>query len=374
MDHSIGQSSNPEVGVNEPEDSLLSRISAESFDEWYREQERARNIRNGQHYFNYPGRISAPTRHSPSSLLQCQRKTLYKHLNAPEENADPDGIFWFGNRFEEDVIMPYLADAVTQEGAYVCNSLWVDFSVETESGELRVKGETDPVIVDEHSSPLLLLEIKTKRSVEDLNGPNPHHKAQVHAYLHGLAEKHDKYPETAAIIYGSRTTLDIEVFEVEFDPTFWEDTVIKWASRQTAHRAYGDLPPPDPEYDWECEFCSFRERCGQGERECSDGSPIGFLPVYADYPRQKVLNYLETHPGAKLTPTLAQTYPDLVDEYEVYRWSCSDCDSTFQWDEINLDLESLRAPKCPECDNTTSRGWLSGPSTSEQSILRGMKE
>lgn len=355
-----------EEGISEDH---LSRITRQSFDEWYQEQERAQNIREGQHYFNYPGRISSPSRHSPSSLLQCQRKSIYKHLNSPEEDHDPNGIFWFGNRFEEEVIMPYLTEVVTQKGTYACNSLWIDFSVETNAGKIRIKGETDPVIVDEHASPLLLLEVKTKRSIEDLSTPNPHHKAQVHAYLYGLAEEYEQYPETAAIIYASRTSLDIEVFEVEFDEDFWEETVLDWASKQTSHRIHGDLPPSNPEYDWECEFCSFRERCGRGEREYSDGHPTGFLPVYSDYPRQKVLNYLEVHTGSKLTPTLAQAYPELVEKYGSYDWSCSKCEAEFNWDEIKR-RKAAGAPECPECKNNGHNGWLSGPTPAEQHELR----
>ena len=351
--------------AEESPDPHLSRLTNSSFREWYRRREFAKNIRDGQYYFNGPPKIQASKRHSPSKLLQCHRRAWYNHFNSPEESGAPDGIFWFGSRFEDDIIMSYLADAVVGEETYVCNSLWVDYTIDTDAAELRIKGETDPVIVDETCSPLLLLEIKTKRSIENLSEPDPHHRAQIHAYLYGLSEKYDRGPQRAAIVYGSRTTLEIKVFEVEFDEEFWTDRVLSWARDQTKYRTFGSLPPAEPKNGWECDVCSYAERCGRGTRDDGDHQAIGLLPVFP-YPRSEVVEYLDSHPGAKLTPTLAHVYRDLVDEYEVYRWSCSNCDSTFQWDEIDLDTESLRAPRCPECNNANTRGWLSGPATSEQ--------
>jgi len=351
-----------------PAEASLQRLSDSSFETWYRQREYTRNIREGKPFFNSPSKIQPASRHSPSRFIQCHRRAWYDYFNAPEEDDPPKGIYWFGNRFEEDLVMPYLSDIVADEDTYACNSLWVDYTIETDLGEVRVKGETDPVIVDEDSIPQLLLEIKTKRSVEGLSEPNLHHRAQVHAYLHGLSEKYDIDLEKAAIVYGSRTSLDIEVFEIKFDDEFWNETVLSWAANQTRYRTIGSLPPAAPEHDWECEFCTFKERCGRGDRESIDKGAIGLLPVY-QYPRSETVEYLDGHFGAKLTPALAHAYPELAKQYGVYRWSCTSCDSTFHWNEIEIELESMRAPECPECSRDDDRGWLSGPSPSEQSRL-----
>lgn len=355
-------------------EAILSRLGSDTFANWYRRRERSQNVREGKHYFNGPSKINAQSRHSPSALLQCHRRTLYSYFNSPEETEDPSGIFWFGSRFEENVIMPYLIETISDDDTFARNSLWVDYTIETDAGEIQFKGETDPVIVDEHSTPLLLLEIKTKRSIEDLNEPNIHHKAQVHAYLRGLNEKYEVDLDKAAIIYGSRTTLDIEIFEIEFDQEFWDEVVLQWAAEQTDYRTFGNLPPAEPEYDWECKFCSFRERCGRGDSEHSDGTPLGLLPVYSEYPRQKVIDYLDAHPGTRLTPTLANVYPDLIEEYDVYHWSCSACDSDFEWDAIDGLPESNRAPRCPDCHDTEQKGWLSGPTLVQQRAMRGEED
>jgi CRISPR/Cas system-associated exonuclease Cas4 (RecB family) len=324
---------------------LSEKITEKSFDEWYREREFTQNIREGTPYFNGPSSIKPPEKHSPSRLLQCHRKAFYRRLNAPEESRDPKGIFWIGSRFEEDIALPFLREAVAGRGEYVTNSQWINLTVETDVGDLSLKGETDPVIVDDDAKPLLLTEIKTKRSVDGLESPNPHHRAQAHAYMKGLTKKHDKDVKDTVILYGGRTDLAIQPFHVKFDKSFWEKTVVAWAETQTSYQLNQRLPPADPEYDWECQFCSYKNRCGEGKSHHSDVDSDGLLSGFDGYPREKVIEYLESHPDDKLTPTLAYQYPELVESYGVADWCCSKCDSVIGWQEVNPNTE----PLCPRC-------------------------
>lgn len=345
----LSPTTSPEITGEEPEsivEDLVETVSADTFEAWYREREYARNIREGTAYFNGPPATKPPQRLSPSSLLQCQRKTTYRQLNAPEESADPEGIFWVGSQFETEIAVPYLRDFVVTEGEYVTNSLWVDFEVETDVGNLRIKGETDPVVVDSDAEPLLLTEIKTKRSVESMESPSKHHKAQAHAYLKGLSQKYDRNVTDSVILYGSRKSLDVAAFHVEFDPVFWSDVVVRWAAEHSRYRQEEILPPAEPEQSWECDFCAFSERCGKGSSGYTDAPVEGLLPGLEDYPREKIEAYLEATSGARLTPTLAREYPQLAIEYEVASWRCPHCGSKFPWDGVEVESET---PACPDC-------------------------
>ena len=113
--------------------------------------------------------------------------------------------------------------------------MWVNYTLNTEHGDLRIRGETDPVIVDEESQPLLLTEIKTKQSVDSLEEPNDHHIAQAYAYLEGLSRDWDSEVRDALIIYGSRTSLNIKSFRIQFDGERWNGLVFDWAATHT-HR------------------------------------------------------------------------------------------------------------------------------------------
>lgn len=340
---------------------LLDRLSAEQYRQWHQDRQWRQNIENGQPYFNGPGTVPAPERHSPSQLLQCHRKMVYRQENAPAEQPDPRGIFWFGTRFEEDLIFPFLDRAVTGSETYVQNSIWIDFTVKTEVGKLQIKGSTDPVIVDSNAVPILPIEVKTKSSVENVTEPNRHHRAQVHAYLVGLSEKFDKELTDAVLVYGGREGLELKTFHVEFDSKFWNEVVVDWAKRHTQYRVDGELPPSIPEYDWECRFCSYRVRCGKDDTFHQDHGPSGLLIGYNEYPREAVVEYLEENPDESLTPSLARTYPDLVERYGAANWYCDRCSSKFGWDEIN----SGGDPLCPSC---ADKGEISTLSLSRREL------
>lgn len=329
--------------------SLLEQLSGTQFKEWRQERRYRQNIKNGKPYFNGPSTVPEPERHSPSQLLQCHRKLVYRQENAPEEQSDPDGIFWFGSRFEEDLLFPFLEEVVSQPTTYIQNSIWIDHTVETDTGTLRIKGATDPVIVDSEAVPVLPTEVKTKDSIDHISEPNVHHRAQLHAYLAGLSEKFDKELCDGVLVYGSRESLDLKVFHVAFDEDFWSETVLNWAEAHTEYRLSDELPPADPEYSWECRFCNYQQRCGKGDTAHSNYAPQGFLPGFVDYPREKVAEYLEAHPDAALTPVLAERYPELAEHYPILGWYCSDCDSEIPPDEVDPDGEPL-CPKCAQSD------------------------
>ena len=344
---------------------LTKLVSPARFNHWYKNREYQRNIREGQHYFNSPRSVKSPDQHSPSSLLQCSRKTAYKQQIAPEEESDPIGIFWIGSRFESDIVVPFLEDVVG-DSEYVTNSLWVDYTVNTDAGKICIKGETDPVVVTADADPIILTEIKTTRSVENLDKPKPHHKAQTHAYLKGLSEKYDRKITDAIILYGSRSTFDIKTFKIEFDPYFWRNTVLSWAGSHTEYRLNNDLPPGTPEYGWECNFCSYRERCGKGNSKFENIGATGLLPGFTGYPREKVVEYLKAHDGSKLTPSLAHHYPDLAVEYDVFDWKCRGCGETVPWDAVDWDSDNSSSPSCSACDKPKPVSLLVGPAPAEQ--------
>lgn len=327
--------------------ALLEDLSSDSFREWFEERRWRQNIEEGKPYFNGPGKVQSAKRHSPSQLLQCHRKLYYRQNNAPSETAEPTGIFWFGTRFEEDLLFPFLRRTVTGANTYVQNSLWIDFEVETDSGELQIKGSTDPVIVSSDATPILPTEIKTKSSIDNISEPDQHHLAQVHAYLAGLSEQFEREYTDAVIIYGGREDLRIKPFHVTFDEKFWSEVVVDWAANHTAYRLKDELPPDTPETDWECKFCSYRVRCGQADTPHQDYGPSGLLQGYSGYPRERVIEYLDTSPGEHLTPSLAREYPDLVEEYGVANWQCESCSSEIGWDCVDPEGDPL-CPKCAE--------------------------
>ncbi|WP_336037700.1 CRISPR-associated protein Cas4 [Halobacterium yunchengense] len=345
---------------------IHDRITNRAFNEWYNEQQFQSNILEGKEYFNGPSPPKDPDHHTPSKLLQCHRKASYARQNAPREGTVPEGLFWFGTEFEEQVIVPFL-QSITTPSTYVTNSVWIDTETVHDGTPLRVRGTTDPAIVTADADPLLVTEIKTTTSLDHLSAPKPHHRAQLHAYLHALNDKYDHEVTTGLVVYGSRETLNIKAFRVDFDPSFWDD-VVTWMADQTAYEQASELPPASPERDWECNYCAFKHRCGQADTPFSDIGTDGLLPVFDGYDRDNLQEYLDAHEDrdARLTPTLAHCFPDLAAEYGAYDWSCSKCETSYGWGDVEWDGDTDALPFCPACADAGALVTLSGPEPDNQ--------
>lgn len=339
----------PSVGEASPNTAIaIDAISSDGFKTWRRATTTRENIEQGRAYYNEPSPEDPPEKHTPSSLLQCHRKLAYRKSNAPRETEMAHGILWVGSQIEEEIVLPYLRDAVADCGLFVTNSLYVDFEVASNAGDLVVKGSTDPVVVDADGTPVLPTEVKTKQSIDHLRSPNEHHKAQLHAYMVGLSRKHDIDLRRGCLIYGARDSFDLKVFDVEFDDEFWENTVVAWASDHTAYRVGDGLPPADARFGWECDFCAYRERCGEGGLPVHDRGHSGFVP-FVEYPRAEVTDHLAAKTDVALTPTLASLYPDLAEEHDVVRWRCTACEATFNHDQVDWGGTRTEPPLCAVC-------------------------
>lgn len=365
-DNPLGADSPSPNSEHEAQQIVRQRVTNREFNEWYSEQQFQTNILEGKAYFNGPSPSKDPERHSPSKLLQCHRKASYARKNAPREGTPPEGLFWIGSEFEEQVIVPFLQHITTPE-TYVANSLWIDTEIVVDDTSLHVRGSTDPAIVNTDADPLFLTEIKTTTSVDYLSAPKPHHRAQLHAYLYALNNEYDHSITDGMIVYGSRTTLDIAAFHVEFDPVFWE-RVVKWMATQTQYEQACELPLATPERDWECKYCSFKHRCGEADTPYGDTGYDGLLPVFDKYDWQNLQEYLEAHKerDAQLTPTLAHRFPDLAEEYGVYDWKCSRCGTSFDWNSVDWDGNADNLPFCPDCAEAGDLVTLSGPEADSQ--------
>lgn len=124
-----------------------------------------------------------------------------------------------------------------------------------------------------------------------------------------------------------------------------------------------------------CTFCSYRNRCGQADTPYKDYRPVGLLPVFTGYREEQLAEYLDAYEaaGAKLTPTLANEFPELASEYGSYDWCCSVCGSSFTWTAVDVD-DSDGQPVCPGCIEHGEFVTLSGPEPEDQLAQVDLRE
>lgn len=326
---------------------IAARIEAR-LPEWHAQKRTQQNIEAGNAHYNTPAAPPEATVFRPNRLLQCHRKQYYRDHNAPKESAAPAGLFFAGSKLEEELLLPYLREQVTEwaESLYVTNSLWIEETLTVAGTSVTIRGSTDPVVVKRDGTPTYVTEVKSKAELSDSPTASPHHRAQLHAYMAGLSAKHDCEIRAGAVIYVSRKTLEMAVVPVSFDEDFWEDIGV-WMATLAAARRQERLPPADPEHDWECSYCSYSNRCGQAsETAVADSPPRGFV-AGVEYPRQAVEAHLEAYPDVALPVTLAVEYPDLAEEFEVAYPYCPTCETEVR-DLDGIDLQSGTA-LCPHC-------------------------
>lgn len=316
--------------------------------EWKNNKQTRQNIEAGNAHYNTPAAPPEASVFRPNRLLQCHRKQYYRDHNAPKESAAPAGLYFAGSKLEEELLLPYLRDQVSNwsESLYVANSLWIEETLTVAGTSVTIRGSTDPVVVKRNGTPTYVTEVKSKAELPESPTASPHHRAQLHAYMAGLSAKHDCEIRSGAVIYVSRKTLEMAVVPVSFDEDFWEDIGI-WMATLAEARAQERLPPAEPEHDWECSYCSFANRCGQAsETAVADRPPTGFVAGVA-YPRRAVEAHLDAYPDVALPATLAVQYPDLAEAFEVAYPYCPTCDREIR----NLDGIDLQSgtPLCPHC-------------------------
>lgn len=346
---------------NDSIDDVVSTISDLSFTRWLNEREHTENILQGKAFFNGPAKRPDPERHKPSQLLRCPRLAVYRRRNAPKESRAPSGLFWAGSEIEEQVVVPFL-QTVTPEEVYVQNSMWLDATIETDDVDepLVVRGVTDPVLVTGEATPIVVTEVKSTISVKHRSSPTKHHRAQLMSYLYALNQEHN-HDIPGLLLYLDRETFELKSFYEDFDPEFWHGEVVPWMEAITGYEQREELPPASPLYGWECDYCDYRHRCGQTDKQYSDVEARGFLPLTL-YPRGQIKDHLAAHDDISMTPALAYHHPLLAEQHDVAPWQCPSCEGAYEWDSVDWDGDVDQPPVCPACTDGGLFVMLRGPS------------
>ena len=291
------------------------------------------------------------------------QKNLVSGAKPPQETAAPDGIFSIGSWVEEDLVQPWLDRLAREYDAYLAQDLYVKGTFQGDVGKIKIAGKTDPVFCDRHGVPVLVTEVKSKASLTRTgNLPSRHHKAQLHAYQYGIAQEFEIDPPMGVVIYVGKKRFDGHVESVEYDPFFFADVIRPWCEALTVARLEDILPEPEPCQGWECDLYEYRERCGEG-----DDTPWTYVPadhgflLFFEYPKESVIEYLQSHPEGALTPTLAHQHPDLAESYNVAEWLCTRCTNRCEWTDVDWDGDIDEPPLCPSCMSENIPVTLTGP-------------
>lgn len=201
-------------------------------------------------------------------MWQCYRKGFYKATR----DVDPDlplGLFKMAEHAEQEI---YEALCEEYGSHFVLNSIPVKREVPTEYSPLSIVGQTDPVIIGYNLEPIRLYEVKSSESYSTRHGDSGSarntHKHQSSFYAGELGIDEVLIPRPA------RSNL-LEMPEPDFsippaDIAELHQETIDYFKALHAFVEEGDLPPPEPFGDKECEWCDFKHICRR-EDDGEDG-------------------------------------------------------------------------------------------------------
>lgn len=357
----------PHTNTQTPED-LTNKLTAEgteSFNEYWRNNTETITATDIETATKRPfGEFAG------NELGQCQRRWMYEWTGAPVEEKLPYGIFETNTRIRERVIVDWLSDTVDAGTVTEPEEITVSISPtentpatsETEqtatipepSGDRTTNGDS-PYTVTVQSGPLIRNEsddvtiatlVKTTGNIERTTGIKYRHLLELNTLLHGLGI------ENGLVIYVDRHTLvNPRIYSTTYSSEAIDD-VREWTTETAQFVVDEKLPPAEPPENWMCSYCPYEKRCGVNDSKYGGLSTVGFVAGLNAYSRQTIESHLETHPDAKLTPTLAIDYPDLADTHDVDNWYCLECEQSYEHTDSEFETfnyPNTMTPECPEC-------------------------
>lgn len=208
-----------------------------------------------------------------SEAWYCQRRGFYTFFDKEGRSPDnPDDVALFrfaesGNIHHEHVskAIEYVLGEIYDDNTMPVSVLperSVSFIVDLEQ-MVSLHGRVDNLIFFPEAS--LLVEVKTRANVRNMESPTQHHVPQLQLYMAAFGAKYGMF------IYEARDNLETVSFLIKRD-----DELIIWLIERIKKRhnfiLAKMLPPAESKMPmtrraWECGFCKYSEKCEKAEKK-----------------------------------------------------------------------------------------------------------
>jgi CRISPR-associated exonuclease Cas4 len=190
----------------------------------------------------------------PSELPFCIRRTFFSYKQHKKNDLVSLKLFESGNIFHswfKNVLFSgYISNLI--------KSFDYEGSLEFKTDGFAIRGRFDDVIVTEFDNNPILVEIKTMRTLNFIDGVKKHHLMQSNFYLSVMKLK------KGFVIYIDRTNLQHKIFEVtQSDELF--DEMVKRCKVLHKHLVENKVPFAEAKLNrnmrWNCDYCLYRLEC-----------------------------------------------------------------------------------------------------------------
>lgn len=194
-------------------------------------------------------------RYYPSEIANCLRKVWYSYREPKETPAETVRIFQAGN-----IMHDFVVDVLKSEKTPEVELLWSEYPFKMDMDDYLVSGRVDNLILLRMSGKVILVEVKSTRSLKYLEKPQPHHLMQLQLYMHATGV------HNGVLLYIERNSLSTRVFDVDFKHEVADEAIKRFSSLHL-HLKEDKIPDPEARMkesrNWECSYCDYRTECYQ---------------------------------------------------------------------------------------------------------------
>jgi|TARA_Y100000310_G_scaffold68970_2_gene64316 CRISPR/Cas system-associated exonuclease Cas4 (RecB family) len=208
-----------------------------------------------ENYFKKEMRVKVIGRYYPSEAGQCLRKSYYSFINPKEIDLELTKIFEAGNIVHDFVSKVFKSDK--NPDVEVLES---ETSFEIPVDDFVISGRIDNLVLFKGEEKKVLVEVKSTKSVDYLDGPQESHIMQLQLYLHA------RKMQEGVLVYVEKNTLKSKTFPVTYNPSIYEVIINRF---KKLHEHLKSSSTPDPESrlledkKWMCRYCNYKTECFQ---------------------------------------------------------------------------------------------------------------
>lgn len=192
-------------------------------------------------------------RYYPSEIGSCLRKVWFSYKQPKETPKELRRIFEAGN-----ILHDFVARVLQSEKNPEVELIQSEIPLRVDNLGFVISGRIDDLLLVKKDGRKVLVEVKSCKSLQYVDKPNPTYVAQLQFYMWALRIHY------GIILYVEKNTLNSKVFAVEYDEGHAQEILERFRCLDE-HLQHEKMPPPEakmkPEIAWMCRFCDWKKAC-----------------------------------------------------------------------------------------------------------------
>ncbi|MBN2042665.1 MAG: CRISPR-associated protein Cas4 [Candidatus Aenigmarchaeota archaeon] len=196
-------------------------------------------------------------RYYPSEIGGCLRKVWFSYRFPKDVDPEVIKIFHLGN-----MIHDFVAEVMKSEKNPEVTLVGEEVPFTIEDGDFTISGRIDDIVMLEGEDEKILVEVKSTKMTDILDGPKDEHVMQLQLYMYAMKIFR------GIVLYIEKNTLKTKEFEVKYDQNSVNEVMKRFRALHANLKAE-TVPPAEakenPDKRWMCKYCDYLEECQRAE-------------------------------------------------------------------------------------------------------------